>query len=62
MKAKRNVMYNKVGGNASKNAMNCRLSLPMDMVKELGVSQSDRGVILTCVDGKIIIEKDKEEE
>jgi hypothetical protein len=34
----------------------------MDMVKELGVSPSDRGVVLTCIDGKIIIEKDKKEE
>ncbi len=62
MKAKRNVMFNKVGGNASKNALNCRLSLPMDMVKALEIRPSDRGVVLTCVDGKIIIEKDKEEE
>lgn len=62
MKTKRNVMFGKVGGNASKNALNCRLNLPMDMVKALEISPSDRGVILTCIDGKIIIEKDKEEE
>ena len=62
MEVKRNIMFNKAGGNASKNAMNCRLSLPMDMVRELGVSPSDRGVVLTCIDGKIIIEKDKKKE
>jgi hypothetical protein len=61
MEARRNVMFNKAGGNASKNAMNCRLSLPMDMVRALGVTMSDREVVMTCVDNKIIIEKARKE-
>ena len=35
----RNIMFAKAGGNASKNAYTCRISLPMDAIKALGVTQ-----------------------
>ncbi|NMS89454.1 AbrB/MazE/SpoVT family DNA-binding domain-containing protein [Clostridioides difficile] len=34
-----------------------RLSLPINWVKELGISQEERKVIVTLKDGKITIEK-----
>ena len=58
MQAKRNIMFAKAGGTAGKNSKLYRLSLPAGMVKELGVTEEDRSVILTCEDGKVIIEKD----
>ena len=59
MQAKRNVMFTKAGGNAGKNSKCYKLSLPADMVRELGLSEEDRAVILSCKDGRIVIEKDK---
>lgn len=59
MQAKRNVMFTKAGGNAGKNSKSYKLSLPADMVRELGLSEEDRAVILSCKDGRIVIEKDK---
>ena len=58
MEAKRNIMFAKAGGTAGKNSKLYRLSLPAGMVKELGVTEEDRSVILTSEDGKVIIEKD----
>ena len=58
MQTKRNVMIAKAGGTAGKNSKNYKLSLPADMVRELGVTEEDRSVILTCKGGKVIIEKD----
>ena len=57
MKAKRNIMINKAGGHSGENTKNYRVSLPADMVRELGVTEEDKAVILTCKDRKIIIEK-----
>lgn len=59
MRVKRNIMINKVGGNAGKGAVNYRISLPAEMVREIGITPDDRGVILEF-DGKIIrISKEK---
>ena len=58
MKVKRNIMFAKAGGTAGKNSKNYKISLPADMVRELGVTKEDRSVILTSEDGKVIIEKD----
>lgn len=58
MKVKRNIMFAKAGGTAGKNSKNYKISIPADMVRELGVTEEDRSVILTCEDGKVIIEKD----
>ena len=49
----------KAGGTAGKNSVNYKISLPAEMVKELNVTQEDKSVIVSCVDGKIIIEKEK---
>ena len=57
MQVKRNIMINKAGGTASKNGKTYRLSLPADMIRELGVTEESRSVMLTCENGKIVIEK-----
>lgn len=54
-------MVNKAGGTASKNGKTYRVSLPAEMVREIGVTEDDRAVVLTCEDRKIIIEKDAAE-
>lgn len=59
MEVKRNVMINKAGGTASKNAVNYRLSIPADMIRAIGVTELDRSVIMKCEGKKIIIEKSK---
>ena len=59
MEVKRNIMFAKAGGTAGKNSKNYKISLPADMVRELGVTEEDRAVILSCECGKIVIEKDK---
>ena len=51
----RNIIIAKVGGNESKNAVNYKISLPVDMVKELGITMEDRAVNVSCIDGKIIL-------
>lgn len=58
MQVERNVIFNKAGGNASKNAVTYKINIPADMIRELGVTDDDRSVTLTCEDGKVIIEKD----
>ncbi len=57
----RNIIIGKAGGTAGKNSVNYKISLPADMVKEIGVTQEDRGVIVSLTDGKIIIEKKRNE-
>lgn len=52
---KRNIMINKVGGNASKSAVNYRISLPAEWIKKLGVSVEDRTVQLEFKNNTIII-------
>ena len=61
MQAKRNVMIAKAGGTAGKNSKLYRLSLPAGMVKELGVTEEDRAVILSCEDGILTIKKAPEQ-
>ena len=53
----RNVMFAKAGGNASKNAYTCRISLPVDAIKALGVKPEDRAVMLTIEENKAVIKK-----
>lgn len=53
----RNVMFAKAGGNASKNAYTCRISLPVDAIKALGVKPEDREVMLTIEENKVVITK-----
>lgn len=50
-------MFAKAGGNASKNAYTCRISLPMDAIKALGVTPDDRSVTLTIDENRVVITK-----
>ena len=56
----RNIMFAKAGGNASKNAYTCRISLPMDAIKALGVTPKDRAVTLVIEENQIVIKKAQE--
>ena len=58
MQVKRNIMVNRAGGTASKNGKTYRVSLPAEMIRELGVTDEDRGVILTSENGEIRIKKE----
>lgn len=55
----RNIIIAKAGGTAGKNSVNYKISLPADMVKAIGITPEDRGVIVSLKDGKIVIEKNK---
>lgn len=57
--AERNIIIAKAGGTAGKNSVNYKISLPAEMVKELGVTPEDKSVIVFFENGKIIIEKKK---
>lgn len=61
-KVKRNIMIQKAGGSAGKNSVGYKISLPAQMVKDIGVTPDNRNVLLSFVDGKIIIEKDTSNE
>lgn len=55
----RNIIIAKAGGTAGRNSVNYKISLPAEMVKELGVTPEDKSVIVSFEDGKIIIGKKK---
>lgn len=55
----RNIIIAKAGGTAGKNSVNYKISLPAEMVKDLGITPEDKSVIVSFEDGKIIIEKKK---
>ncbi len=57
MQVNRNIMINKAGGNSGANTKNYRVSIPADMIRELGVTEEDRSVILSCENGIITIKK-----
>lgn len=58
---KRNLMINKAGGNAGKNSVNYRVSLPASWINEMGISETFKGLILEFDGDKIIIKKDVED-
>ena len=58
-KVSRNVMINKAGGTSGKNTKNYRISIPVGMIKALGVTEDDRSVVLEEKDGVITIKKEK---
>ena len=62
MQIRRNVIFNKAGGNASKNSYSYKISLPADMIRDLGVTESDRGVIIAMENGTITIRKEENKE
>lgn len=51
------VMINKVGGNASKNAVGYKVSIPSVWASALQLTPESRGIIMTFDGEKIIIEK-----
>lgn len=64
MKESRNckITIGKPGETASKGAKNCRLSLPTNWMKKMGITEEDRNVKITFDGERIIIEKIKSEE
>ena len=54
----RNIMINKAEGTSVKGSKNYRVSIPVDMIRALGITEEDRGVLMTLEGSKIIIEKD----
>ena len=61
MQVKRNIMINKAGGHSGANTKNYRVSIPADMIRELGVTEEDRSVILDCKNGILTIKKSTEQ-
>lgn len=61
MQVKRNIMINKAGGHSGANTKNYRVSIPADMIRELGVTEDDRSVILTCENEILTIKKAPEQ-
>lgn len=51
------VMFNKSGGNASKNAISNRVILPTTWVRSLGLTPEDREVVLIFENDEIRIRK-----
>ena len=47
-----NVVFNKSGGNASKNSYTARLIVPSKWMKQMNVTAEDRGVIIEYDDEK----------
>lgn len=52
----------KAGGNASKNALSYKLTLPVAWIKEMGIDSENREITATFDSDKIIIEKGKRNE
>lgn len=57
----RNIIMGKAGGTAGKNSVNYKISLPADMVKELGVTAENKSVLVYLKNGEIRIKKNKRE-
>jgi len=53
-KIKKKIVFNKVGGNASKNSISHKLTIPNDMIKAMGIDESHRYVELEINDNNII--------
>lgn len=58
----RNIIIGKAGGAAGRNSVNYKISLPAGMVRQIGVTPEDRGVLVYLKDGEICIKKIKREE
>lgn len=57
MEVERNVIFSKSGGNASKNSVNYKINIPVDIIRELGITKDDRTVILKCDNGVVTMSK-----
>lgn len=53
----RNIIIAKAGGTAGKKSVNYKISLPADMIREIGITPDDKSVLVSLEKGKIIIEK-----
>lgn len=64
MQEKRNakILFNKSGGTASKNGITNRITIPTTWIKEMGITQDNRNVVLKFENGIITIEKCNKEE
>lgn len=64
MQEKRNakILFNKSGGTASKNGITNRVTIPTTWIKEMGITQDNRNVVLKFENGIITIEKCNKEE
>jgi len=60
-KRKINILINKAGGNASKNALNYKISLPTTWMQQLEVTKENRECELEFDGKKIIITFNKKE-
>lgn len=61
MQVKRNIMINKAGGHSGANTKNYRVSIPADMIRDLGITEENRSVILSCENGTLTIRKAPEQ-
>ena len=52
------IIFNKSGGNASKNAVTTRVTLPNKWIKKMGISEKERQVDLIFTGDSIVIKKD----
>ena len=53
----RNIIIGKAGGTAGKNSVNYKISLPAEMMQDMGITPENKGVRLAYKNKKIIIEK-----
>lgn len=56
------IIFAKAGGNASKNAYNCKVSLPKKWIDAMEITVNDRDVTLQFDGKKIVLEKGGEED
>ena len=54
-----NVMFNKSGGNTSKNSYSPKVSIPKSWLDDMGVTLDERGIIASYEDKKITIKKEE---
>ena len=54
---RRNVLFNKPGGTASKNAIMARVTLPPDYVKALEITPEEKEIVISLDGDQIIIRK-----
>jgi len=58
---KRNVIFNKAGGNAGKESFGYKISLPAEIIHGLGIEKDDRGVILEWDEVNKVLKISKDE-
>lgn len=56
------IIFAKAGGNASKNAYNCKVSLPKKWIDAMGITIENRDITLQFDGKSIVLEKGGEED